>query len=769
MKFSNLQLRHFFLISTVVTAICFEACIKKRHTAATLHSNWMSSNPLTIPYRVRLQKKELGNLLENAGFEQGKFFYFDTVPQATFDINGWKKVGSNVFWVDITNPGQFDSSEVSEGSHAIKIHRPVANETEDTGEGLISDFIKVIPGNYQLSLNIKLKNVHSHKARLGTKIYNAIDIRLLYYDKNKLEINSNIYSPHYQTNINTSFKGYPFSNFWSIDSIGWTRVFCKTANYPFPEGNIPDETRFVKVFLGFKGEGTMWVDNVELRYTDYNFSIKELTEPYANKSFDSPELLIPNPKKLEKIGTLDLTDSSQVLIISPASYKNLADSLAQQFSKLCNTEILNAGSDFRIADYSGIISIGPTSFYQKHSDAEICKEEGDHQKSRYRIQIKNAGAPLILINATTDEGIYHGVNRMYQLIDLPNNRLHLVNIHDWPTFENRGFIVKDTVTRYKQCLNGLFTNMLVVKSLENEEQLPGFINLGHIITMNHNENERFQMDKFITFNDNFSNNEKYYNPYLPVSKASAKGLNSSLERENLILYNDWNHVEFLDMYFDKFDSYYRYSEIFYSRSLAFSWSGSSQFSYYIDETSYARYINYVKRPVQFIDKTLSDNRPLFTGNTSLFLAPVYRTQLSASMIDSLNSILFELPTVNPFSRISALTAADFSWNPQHYDPWLSLNKALVSEYGKENTALLLTFNDNYIKFSQLLNGLTNDQLNNRLLKTFEDHLSQMHGLIEGMDLPEAEMNYLLKLHAELQREMKTLFANTKFVPTNSEG
>ena len=765
MKLPNKDRSVYLIICVIIAMACLYGCGKHRNTAATLHSNWVSSNPLSIPYRVRIQKKDAGNLLINADFEQGRFFYFDSLSQATFDINGWKKVGNKVLWVDAKQKNLFDSSEVASGNHAVKIHRSLANETEDTGEGVISDFIKVIPGNYQLSLDIKLKDVHSHKARLGTKIYNSIDVRIIYYDKNKLEINSNIYSPHYQTNINTSFKGYPFSNFWSIDSMNWTRVFCKTANYPFPEGNIPDETRFLKIFIGFKGEGTMWVDNIDLRYTDYNFTVQELTKLYVNKTFSDLELLLPTPQKIEKLSTVRITDSSSITIVASRPFMAFADSLAIKLSKICPTYIAMSNQKKKW-DHNNtiVINLGQTSVFSDYQDYLNTTWINNQKKGAYQIQSIPAESPMVFLLAKSQEGMYYAYMRLTQLIDTNQKIIHFANIEDWPSFQQRGFILTDTLSSIKPVLSECFTNTRVLPNKKaGKYESPPFVKSGKINELFPENNEKFQFNRFITFDFDLSENEEHYNPYLPLERNKQNTRNALLNHSHLISYNNWNNAEFLDMYFDKFDSYYRYNDLFYSRSLVYSWTGAAEVSYYIDETSYLRYKNYVKGPVQFIDNTLSVNRPHCTGYTSNFLVPVYRVNFSDAMLDTLqNSILFHWNDQTPFSYISALTASDFAWNPEYYNPWLSLFKALTINYGKQNAASLLHFNDVYFKIYRSLHSLNLEQLNNRVLKILEEQFLTLENILNEMDMPEEELLYLQKLNRELNKEKQMLVSNTKF-------
>ncbi|HEX2395895.1 MAG TPA: hypothetical protein VHI78_11145, partial [Bacteroidales bacterium] len=129
---------------------------------------WSTDAPLSIPYRVRLQRFERGNLVRNHSFETGKIFKLDSAT-TSFAIDGWQQIGQNVEWTDIRNDSLYKRKEAFSGYRAVKISRQKAYETDIHGEGILSDFIKVIPGNYNLSLYVRLENIKPLRARLGTR------------------------------------------------------------------------------------------------------------------------------------------------------------------------------------------------------------------------------------------------------------------------------------------------------------------------------------------------------------------------------------------------------------------------------------------------------------------------------------------------------------------------------------------------------------------------------------------------------------------------
>jgi len=163
----------------------------------------------------------------------------------------------------------YKNDSVSDGKHAIKISRKAEgiSDFNTDSEGVLSDFIEVLPGNYTFLFDIRLKDVYPSVKRLNARLGTDIDIRLKFFDKNRKELSDGMYFEYAKMELDNSFKGFSFSNFYEIEEFGWGRIIGRTLNYPFSEGDLPDGCRYVKIYLGFKGIGTMWVDNVDYRYS----------------------------------------------------------------------------------------------------------------------------------------------------------------------------------------------------------------------------------------------------------------------------------------------------------------------------------------------------------------------------------------------------------------------------------------------------------------------------------------------------------------------
>jgi hypothetical protein len=449
MKIVNLAI----LFCAILFCLLFSC--KKTPKEIPVTVSWSSNDPLSIPFRIRLQKYHRANLIRNSSFESGKALIVDSTG-TTFRIDGWRKVGNNVEWVNILLDTLYNADEAVDSLRSVKIYRKSIDETDERGEGIISDFIKVIPGNYSLSYYIKLENVCSITERLGTRLYDAVNIIVYYYDKNKIPVSSKLYIPHKDIYINNSFKGLSFSNFWQIEKFDWARVTGKSHNFNFPEGDIPDEARYVKIYFGLKGTGTMWIDNVDFRYTKSNFSALERMMYLTDTVFSKHEVIIPEPKEIEKYEsiiyyepgdnykslpkilvpeniTTETRNAAQLLKIKLESlYKSLSDNSKNAFKirivKTLSPEDLNSS---RL-----IFSVGETVLYRRFREL-LPVNDIRNRPQAYFIYTNSDINNLIFLAGNNPEGDYYAATTAIQLFDNKKFIFHNARVIDYPDFENR--------------------------------------------------------------------------------------------------------------------------------------------------------------------------------------------------------------------------------------------------------------------------------------------------------------------------------------------
>lgn len=413
-------------------------------------SQWSSLDPGSIPLNVRKKEFSKGNLVTNPSFELGRDYMVDS-SGVGFNLTGWKRLGENVAWVNIQEGGKYKKNEVSAGNHAVRIDRRRADETDKQGEGIISDFIRVIPGNYQLSMDLRLEHIESNMKRLGTGLFDAVNIRLYFYDRNKVLIAGPVYHPLRDITIDNSFKGLPFANFDYIPEFGWSRILCRSANFPFREGFIPDETRYVKIFAGLKGTGKMWIDQVDFRYSAQNFSLLESSKSLADSTMDFRERLLPRPRSARYFRVMKTSPSENlqpVILIPPTADPAFKSTIQRFIARLKQEGVISKShnpltgtlSSARAAEGQLVFSFGSTSLAREFS-GQIPSEEIEGHSQAYYIHSPSNPGNLIFIGFTDQEGLERALSTLLQaLTSSPTEYLHH-DISDYPDFTTRAVII----------------------------------------------------------------------------------------------------------------------------------------------------------------------------------------------------------------------------------------------------------------------------------------------------------------------------------------
>ncbi|MGM0498545.1 MAG: beta-N-acetylglucosaminidase domain-containing protein, partial [Bacteroidota bacterium] len=318
------------------------------------------------------------------------------------------------------------------------------------------DYIKVIDGNYDLSFDVKLKNVNPYNSRFGSRLLDAVNIRMFYYDKNKIRLSGKIYNPEKKKYIDHEFKALPFTNFWMIDSLGWIRANGITCKFPSPDGDIPEETKYVRIFFGLKGSGTMWVDNVNLQYTKQNFAVKEFLEPYKDTVFTKADLIIPTPQHVregERVALFNSEGTSfRPLILIPENADSLtkkaANELKQNILKVSENVVSGEQMDIPVTSEAGkktiedasiVFSIGTTSLYHSF-DFQKKEDSIDAHNEGYIITKAGNETPVICLKGSSEAANFYATQTVNQLIDKEKAEYHHAEIIDYPDFKNRAVV-----------------------------------------------------------------------------------------------------------------------------------------------------------------------------------------------------------------------------------------------------------------------------------------------------------------------------------------
>ncbi|MEE4196083.1 MAG: beta-N-acetylglucosaminidase domain-containing protein [Bacteroidales bacterium] len=456
--------RKYKIIGLCVLIVSLVFGCKRKDEVTLNQAAWSSKDPVAIPFAHRKNHKSSGNLVFNPSFETGKIYY-EKSNIKSFDVTGWKKTGENVHWVD-TETNRFKPTEVYDGTHAIKIIRTHSDETESLGVGIVSDYIKVFPGNYSLSMYLKLENVCPNRARLGTKLYDAVHIRLQYFDKNKIEISSDEYDPYRSTTIDNGFKSLNLANYWNISEFGWGKVIGQAAKFPFLDGDILDEARYVKIFIGLKGTGTLWIDKVDFSYTRHNFTFLERMRPYFDSSYTAYDLIVPQPRKVKKLPPYSFSSPHEVLpvIVIPQNPQPQTLFAAQKIKETFVNMFTPARKGFsakeikiesavntksRVDSNTFIISLGKTHLFDTYQhlfpdSLTQFKEQG------YFITQLNEKSPIVFLYGSDPEGNFNAALTFTQLMNQKDQVYYSAEIYDYPDFKQRAFLLHDYRGTYDQ-------------------------------------------------------------------------------------------------------------------------------------------------------------------------------------------------------------------------------------------------------------------------------------------------------------------------------
>ncbi len=395
-------------------------------------------DPLSVPLEIREANFKKGNIVPNASFEEATLGKNDSTI-TDFNLAGWNIVGTNVELVDIREPA-YDKTEAATGNRAIKITRTEADVDDLTraSSGVISDFIPVIPANYELYYDIKLENVvpSTNVDRFQNRVNEDIDIRLIYYDENKKEMSPAVYFEFMGKDIDNSFKGFGFSNYYFVDHFDWAKVHGRTWEYPFSEGDMPEGCRYIKIFAGLKCGGTMWVDNIDMRISKWSFTPAERMAALFDSSYSLIDLLIPKPKTIDNRRTLSLEGKKLAIVDNPGATqerKAAASLLSKHISLAGKTAEVVAGAPSGAGQDALVIYLTkPGQTFGNDLGAEFARIAGQDQG--YFIRQRDN---RVILGANTDAGLFYAATTLSQLIDKEGGKLEIADITDSPDFAGR--------------------------------------------------------------------------------------------------------------------------------------------------------------------------------------------------------------------------------------------------------------------------------------------------------------------------------------------
>ena len=456
------------LLAGLIVTIMLNACATLRQTDIRREGDrWTSSDPLSIPLSLRQAQFNKKNLVPNPSFEEGTVTTLKSTRKVS--IQGWEVIGRKIDWV-IWDSAEQTEDHTNAGRYMIKLSRKNTGEL-DEATGIISNYISVIPGNYTFTYDVKINNLSSSKKRLGYRLDDTFMVKVLFYDVNKKPLSSGRLNPTSGTSIDNSNKGYSFSNYWSIDHFPWGSVRGRSYNYPFSEGDVPDSTRFVRIFFGLKGNGTVWIDNVDYRYSKWNFTALERMTPFFNQNLPPKERIIPTPKHVSRGEDISFwnprqPESRQPLILLPPhpapAERAAAYLLRNKFGAALialsgQTDILGpdiriAGNEFSVKKMDSsklVFSIGKNGLYHSRPSKpfdQYSKPIRENQQGYVISSEKIGSATVVYLIGATPVGSYYAATTAVQLIDADEGVYHNSVVVDYPDFLGRSYCFKNWAT-----------------------------------------------------------------------------------------------------------------------------------------------------------------------------------------------------------------------------------------------------------------------------------------------------------------------------------
>ncbi|MBN1143245.1 MAG: hypothetical protein JXA72_02435 [Bacteroidales bacterium] len=782
------------ICSAAVLSLFLTGC-HSRNDKEDQRFTWSSDAPLTIPYRVRIQKADRGNLLRNHSFETGKTFNLNS-NKTSFVLDGWQQLGSHVEWVDIRNDSTYDVNEACSGYRAIKVTRNTAYETDEQGEGVISEFVKVIPGNYKLSLYVRLENALPQKARMGTRMFDGVDIRLQFFDRNKMPVKSHISYPFAQQVIDASFKGLSFANFKEIKSFNWGKIIGKSAYFPFQEGDIPSSSHYVKVFIGLKGRGTLWIDSISFTYTGKNFSLTERMQQYTDTAYTTPLTLIPAPKKMKRMESvvyfkpgmdagmlpvIIVPDDAGDLVLDAARLiqENFRQGILKSNSgnkEIPVIRILRAGSAVNYDGAKLIISIGNTPLMSKYEGFSPFREIENHHQG-YFIYSPADKPKLVLLNARNETGLYYAALSLVQLIDNNSPVFHNSGIVDYPDFSLRFCAMPKATDPQNSSQQGDLINELIGYKLNGifSESTDGKTNgLSQVVNTTGFSDAKKSMVSILQLSEMLTPDDSTLTytyslrttPDDVSSGADAIIVNHSVAgrmNKNLVVPGLF-HNEMLDNSID-------YKQCSGKDDVSYLYSGSSYFSTFTDAADIERYLHCRGgRPV-FLDNSLlisseqghyNGSYPWYPGKIRLYnIFEPFGNEDMRDYFSRLDTTIYLLnyPPKSEVDIIRIATAADFMWNAKSYSKEGSLWRVLMTRYGPVNARMLLNYADKYGLVLEVLLRLEQKHSIARNYKSGLQLLADLTSLVGSLGESLGSQHRLVKELQQLNAGLKIKLSN----------
>lgn len=754
-----------FVVLLLITSGCF------RSSDHSVSDEWSSFTPYTIPYRVRVNQLEKSNLVNNPSFEEGRYFDFDTTGKA-FEVKGWKKVGNGIEWVSSDKKNLYSPDETHSGDHAIKLVSEQTNETGQSKHGIVSDFIKVIPGHYELSLYLRMENIASYLAHTGAPLCESIDIRLVCYSKTKNEITNHLLDPFTGAIIDQSFQARNLSLFNYMYGCDWMKILCRSTNNIYLQGVIPSNSRYVRVQVLLRGTGTIWIDDINLRYTEKNFTLEERLQQINKNHPEQLPGLVPLPQKALH-GTPVWLDSNikRTVILVPDYVDSLTFRAAQIIKNRLigrlsseNLEIVHDKQNITDNTQHLIISIGNTSLLTKYRSLTALDQIVGHSDGYIIYQPKSAPTTLILAG-NSPVANYYAAQTLAQLTDTTEGLINVYNIIDYPDIKERAILPAnisnarafDQLVRqaieyrynffYANPASYTAENLLQFEAVRRKNADYGNFGLTIYEPEFYNVSKSVTLETLMPWDKLLIRSEEEF----PISckPSDPKEISFKTRNFNLFLSYILNRIHPQSHKLELLPPFSNCESIalsygFGSRNFAnenftdltLLWSGPSTSGTLVDGYDLLYMQTSTPANLTYFDNSFSGNK-YFPQNESVtllnyLLSGVVPHNFTTS--ETARQSFQEKYIVNAMAgslteQLKLLAFSDFCWNMDQYDPVRSYYNILVLKYGKTVALETIRFIDNMQQYLYNIESGRYEKSRSRLLKKPERYLADLERIV----------------------------------------
>ena len=709
--------------------------------------NWSNSRLLEIPYKVRFQQYQRGNIVANHSFEERRLIKLDSLNY-TYNIAYWKKESNLVRYIDLIEDSLTPPSEISDGYGAIKISKEKYDELKTLSDGITSDFIKVIPGMYDFYFDIRCQDVIPYKERINKYLDDAVDVRILFYDKNKLLINPKSFNPISQKKTDITFKGLSFSHFEKIDSSGWMTVKGVTGYYPYNESIIPDDAKFIKVYFGLKSEGTIWLDNIRFYYSKENLTPRERTSIYFDTISNPLDLIIPKPKFTFFYDSIEYFNPDSGKYLEPFIHlpfdlsenqdniRELKETLLHNFEKSkYRYDIREIKSGYQIPDKylkdGLIISVGKSNLFKKYQ-SQLPLNEIENKHEGYFIHCIHDTINVIFIYGNDERSLCYAVQTAMHLFN--DFKYISCKIIDFPSTDMRSVIIsqellsqdlKGIISKYR--LNGIFKpgvpfhdqNLEIYPVVSsNDFYIPG--NKSDKVILNGDQVlNKSDLGKVIkTSKKHNTQLESLLRSGLEVYFISPFSTNQRIKNEPVVcqLYMNGIHT---------------------NNNLHFLSYGEQKQSQYFDDIQRLYYIQNTGVNPLIVDNFQDAKSPEVKMNAYFSFYPEKIPMGNIfDPFDPMNTSfktserLLYIKSTDILTMFRLATFGEYLWDPDNYNPDLSLFKVMVKEFGIETAKYLYYFNDAYCGLFSTIQKMKSEGNSARIMRSSENEIAMLNKSLE---------------------------------------